>query len=155
MQAIECFLYGQFDGTILMLRNSIDSALFHAYCYTPTRWENRVAMSYNPNTEFERYSGGEYWDRNGYKKAIEFLGLNTDESGILALIDSLDFSAHIAERYSREITSWVGLTQEEKEAKRWRIRMLADETDAKNDIEKTVEYLLKIREAYFTKFPPQ
>ena len=64
MQAIECFLYYQFYGTILMLRNSIDSGLFNSYCYTPTRRENRVVISYNPNTEFEIYSGGAYLDRN-------------------------------------------------------------------------------------------
>lgn len=152
--AVESFLYNQFDGSILMLRNSLDAALFHAYCYKPN-WKEKVAMSYTPNENYYEYAKGRHWNKKGYDAAIEFLDMNTDKEGILSLIRELDFSAHIAERSAKEFSDWHKLSQKEKDEKGWRIRTLAEEADVKRVMEKAVDYLKKIRDAYFVKFPPK
>lgn len=162
VQALESFLYTEYNGAMLMLRNTIDAALLFAYCYNPGYERDRAeAMSYAPNAHYEEYANGKYWDWGANMKdsidcllgSQSLLGLKpTCQQEIKDIREKANFSAHLMERQIRALREFSEMTPEQRAATH-NVKWTAGEGETKETITMTAKYLCYIRETYFQKFP--
>ena len=164
-EAVKCYLNTQFNGSMIMLRTTIDSALFFTYCYEPT-YENGKAKptSFTPTSRFKVYRQGGRdgnWEwNNGIRDSISclnlsaILGLKATATEEIQDIRNLgNFSAHLPQKQVETLRKYSEMSDTKRRSIGYRIKWTAEEPETKIAIENTSKYLKHIRERYFTKFP--
>lgn len=159
-QAAECYLYTQYNGAMVMLRNSIDAALWFAYCRKPMYEAGKAESTGDaPNDNYAKYS--EKWEWGyGIKDAIHELKLSplfdsesTAECEIYLIRNRGNFSAHLAQRQAKAFREYIEMTEQQRKDLNYRIKTTAEEEAVRDTLQKTAKYLSYIREAYFRKYP--
>lgn len=159
-EAVECYLYTQYNGAMVMLRNSIDAALWFSYCRKPLYDPNKIEPRGDaPNENYDKYS--KKWEWNyGIKKAIYELNLLalfdsnvTAQDEIYLIRDRGNFSAHLAERQAKEFKKYSNMTEEERKDVNYKIKTTAEGEEVLDTLQKAAKYLIYIRNVYFEKYP--
>ncbi|MDE1865754.1 MAG: hypothetical protein KGH94_03930 [Candidatus Micrarchaeota archaeon] len=151
-EAVECFRYGQFEASMILVRSTIDAALY------VSRWFEITKIRINPaggTSEFKSVCKGirseGAW--NELRNQAEKLGYTEEKIKWIEHIREKygNFSAHIAEKRIQESFNYSKLSEEERRDVPTP-RNFTSEEEAKKVLNKVAHLLVDIRTRHFEKF---
>ena len=150
-QAVECFRYGLYEPSMVMVRATIDAVLYHSK-YNITDMINNFDrdMGGSISSHIKWTNGGGKWEK--LVEEARVLGLNHK---VIRQIERLrdnsgNFSAHNAERQMYENYKYATLSESERRAVK-KPKLFIDERTAYYVLKATGKFLVKVRKLYVSR----